>query len=203
MLANRLRKRFRHLRKWARRSEVSCFRLYDRDIPEFPLIVDWYDGAAVAWIHRRTRDDTDAAHHAFRQLCHDEIVSGLDLAPDAVFIKERGRQRGSEQYERLAERGNLHTVDEHGLRFEVNLSDYLDTGLFLDHRPTRALVRNRAHGRHVLNLFAYTGSFTVHAAAGGAATTTTVDLSATYQAWTARNLTLNNLAGDRSAHRLI
>ncbi|MEZ4660869.1 MAG: class I SAM-dependent methyltransferase [Caldilineaceae bacterium] len=201
ILANRLRKRQRHLRKWARRSDVSCYRLYERDIPEYPLIVDWYDGEAVVWLYERTRDETDAQAAAFREQALAEIQEGLELKPAQIFVKERQRQQGNSQYERLAQSGHVRIVQEQGLRFEVNLSDYLDTGLFLDHH-VRARVRAEAQGRRVLNLFAYTGSFTCYALAGGACITTTVDLSQTYCDWTRRNLSHNGFA-ESAAHRIV
>lgn len=194
MLANRLRKRQRHLRKWASRQGVTCYRLYERDIPEFPLIVDWYDGEAVVWLYERKRDETPAEEDAFRDEALAEIMAGLELEPAQIFVKERARQRGNEQYGRFAQQNHVRIVREQGLCFEVNLSDYLDTGLFLDHRTTRQMVRQRAQGKRLLNLFAYTGSFTVYALAGGATATTTVDLSKTYNEWTARNLSLNGFS---------
>jgi len=216
MLGNRLRKRYDQLRKWAKRAEIEAFRLYERDIPEFPLVVDWYAGDVVAWLHPRTRDDTPELAQAHREKCVAEIVQGLGISQQHLFIKTRRRQKQRQhqdasqlaedseqgQYERTDQANELRVVREHGLCFEVNLSDYLDTGLFLDHRITRQLVRQRAQGQRVLNLFAYTGAFTCYAIAGGAAATTTVDLSNTYQAWTLRNMQLNGF--DHSpAHRLI
>src|SRR5439155_26580314 len=121
--------------------------------------------------------------------------------PSGVFFKRRQRQRGKSQYERRDEAGRLFEVAEGGHRFLVNLSDYLDTGLFLDHRQTRAMVEAAAEGKQFLNLFGYTGAFTVYAAAGGAMTTTTVDLSQTYLDWARRNLQLNGLAGEQ--HRFV
>ncbi|MEZ4707649.1 MAG: class I SAM-dependent methyltransferase [Caldilineaceae bacterium] len=202
VLANRLRKRQRHLRKWARRSEVSCYRLYERDIPEYPLIVDWYEGEAVVWLYERTRDETDAQAMAFQAQALIEIQEGLALKPAQIFVKERQRQQGNSQYERLAQSGQVRIVQEQGLRFEVNLSDYLDTGLFLDHRNTRARVRSEAQGQSVLNLFAYTGSFTCYALDGGARATTTVDLSQTYCDWARRNLSHNGFA-ESAEHRIV
>lgn len=202
MLANRLHKRQRHLRKWAARQNITCYRLYERDIPEFPLIVDWYDGEAVVWLYERKRDETPAEEDAFRDEALAEIQAGLDLSAAQVFIKERARQRGNEQYGRFADQSHLRTVTEQGLRFEVNLSDYLDTGLFLDHRITRDRVRQRAGGKRMLNLFAYTGSFTCYGLDGGTAVTTTVDLSSTYCDWTARNMALNGFTPSPQ-HRII
>lgn len=192
MLANRLRKRQRHLQKWAKRQDISCYRLYERDIPEYPAIIDWYDGDVVVWAYERTRDETPAQQAAWLTHTLAEIQAGLEVSQAQIFVKERARQQGLEtQYERLAQTAHIRLVQEQGLTFEVNLSDYLDTGLFLDHRQTRALVRERAAEKHVLNLFAYTGSFTVYAAHGRARHTTTVDLSQTYSEWTARNLKHN------------
>jgi len=190
-LANRLRKRQRHLRKWARRNGVTCYRLYERDIPDYPLIVDWYDGEAVVWFYRRTRDETDKEIQIWQRQSLIEIYDGLDLLPEQLFIKERQRQVGPGQYERMHEQDQVRVVEEQGVKFEVNLSDYLDTGLFLDHRNTRVQVRDLAQNKRVLNLFAYTGSFTCYAIAGGARATTTVDLSRTYCEWTQRNLRHN------------
>lgn len=203
MLANRLTKQLKHLRGWARAGGITCFRLYERDIPEFPAIVDWYDGDAVAWVYQRTRDDTPELTRAFEDLCEEEILDGLQIAGARLHMKYRGRIKDrSEQYDRVDDRGVVRTVEEQGLKFEVNLSDYLDTGLFLDHRKTRSIIRHYARGKRILNLFAYTGSFTVYARAGGASHTTTVDMSKTYQDWTRRNLELNGFSLDAS-HRLV
>lgn len=203
MLANRLKKRQKHLRKWARGNEITCYRLYERDIPEYPCIVDWYDGEAVVWLYERTRDETAAQQAHFRQDTIDQILDGLSLEPAQLFIKERAVQSGLQsQYERYGRHHHVRIVQEHGLHFEVNLSDYLDTGLFLDHRPSRHRVREIASGKRFLNLFAYTGSFTVYAIAGGAPQTTTVDLSQTYCQWAARNLAHNQFTESR-LHQII
>jgi 23S rRNA G2069 N7-methylase RlmK/C1962 C5-methylase RlmI len=204
VLGNRLAKQLKHLRGWARAGGLTCFRLYERDIPEYPAIVDWYDGDVVAWVYQRTRDDTPEKVRAFEDRCEEEILDGLQVAGARLHMKYRGRIRDrAEQYDRVDDRGVTKVVEEQGLRFEVNLSDYLDTGLFLDHRKTRSIIRHYANGKRVLNLFAYTGSFTVYARAGGAAATTTVDMSKTYQEWTRRNLELNGFAVDGESHRLV
>lgn len=203
MLANRLRKRQKHLSKWAKRQGVSCYRLYERDIPEYPCIVDWYDGEAVVWLYERKRDETAVSQAAFREQTLVEIQDGLDLRPHQIFVKERMVQSGLDsQYEKYGRLHHTRIVQEHGLNFEVNLSDYLDTGLFLDHRPTRQMVRERAANKRLLNLFAYTGSFTVYALAGGAQQTTTVDLSQTYCQWAERNLQHNGYVAN-AQHRLL
>lgn len=216
MLANRLTNRMRHLAKWGRRQGILCFRLYERDIPDYPAIIDWYadadasniatDGDAVAWLFERAKDDTPEEAETYRRHATAEILSGLCIPAARLHIKHRGRQRadegGREQYERLGTAGHTKVVDEHGLKFEINLSDYLDVGLFLDHRPMRHAIGERCRGKRVLNLFAYTGAFSVHARAGGAATTTTIDMSRTYTDWYARNLALNGWSLER-AHRSV
>lgn len=203
MLANRLQKRLRHLRKWANRHDISCYRLYERDIPEFPLIVDWYDGEAVVWLFERSSGDDEAETAVWHQDALSQIQNALDLKPNQIFVKTRARQQGlQQQYERFGEQGHIRLVSEQGLTFEVNLSDYLDTGLFLDHRQTRAMVRAEAGGKRVLNLFAYTGSFSCYAIAGAAKATTTVDLSKNYCGWAVRNLKHNGIR-ESDQHRVL
>ncbi len=199
-LVNRLRRRQRVLRRWARRQDISCWRIYDRDIGEWPAVVDWYDGHAVLWTLRRTRDDSDEADRATVAAVTAAVAEALDLPLDRVHAKRRARQRGTCQYSRLDCAAVSLPVQEHGLRFTVNLSDYLDVGLFLDHRPARRMIRDLAAGRDVLNLFAYTGSFSVYAAAGGARSTHSVDLSATYCSWAESNLAANGFTPP--AHRV-
>lgn len=198
MLANRLAKNLRHLRKWARREGITCFRVYDGDIPEHPLTLDLYEGQAVAWAAMRRRDETPQDRQDWLARVRLEVLEGLGLQPGQLFLKER---RPGGQYRKAGEERVEILVREGGLEFLVNLSDYHDTGLFLDHRQTRARVGALARGRRFLNLFCYTGSFTVHAGAGGALETTSVDLSAPYLEWTSRNLRLNGLTGP--AHRLV
>lgn len=197
MLANRLERMYRHWRKWARRSEVTCYRLYEKDIPDQPLIVDWYDGRALVWAFHRKKDETPAARECWLEEVESEVRLGLGVTDETLFFKERRRQRGTDQYSREAAEGEEIVVAEQGLRFHVNLSDYLDTGLFLDHRNLRRRIREQAAGKRMLNLFAYTGSFSVYAAAGDAAEVTSVDISNTYLAWARRNFQLNDLGIDR------
>jgi 23S rRNA G2069 N7-methylase RlmK/C1962 C5-methylase RlmI len=192
MLGNRVRKNARHLGKWARREGIACWRVYDRDIPEIPLTVDRYDDALVI-------NDYRAFERADAEAWLDAAVAAVTAAlePAEVFVKQRERlahHGAGQQYERQAERGAWRTVGEGGHRFRVNLSDYVDTGLFLDHRITRARVAAEP-ARTMLNLFGYTGAFSVYAAAAGMQTTT-VDLSNTYLEWAAENLALNGLAGE-------
>jgi 23S rRNA G2069 N7-methylase RlmK/C1962 C5-methylase RlmI len=209
MLANRVRKNGRHLAKWARRDGVTCYRIYDRDIPEIPVTVDTYDGALVV-------NDYRAADRGGGDAWLDAMAGAARDATGAseLFVKQRERlvgRRDGHQYERIdaqssraakrprkeGERkynGRRRVVREGGHAFGVNLSDYLDTGLFLDHRITRARVAAEP-GKTMLNLFAYTGAFSVYAAAAGMATTS-VDLSNTYLEWARDNFALNQLSGD-------
>lgn len=192
---NRLQKNARHRFKWAARQDLTAFRLYDLDVPEWPFAVDWYAGYAHVMEYPRRRQLREggldeARAEVLRATCQ---VLALDEA--RVFTKTHQPQPwGRAQYQRLGTGAALVQVREHGLTFECNLGDYLDTGLFLDHRQTRARVGAEARDKRFLNLFSYTGSFTVHAAAGGAAQTTSVDLSATYGAWAERNLALNGFS---------
>lgn len=198
MLANRLRRTYRHLRKWARRSGVTCFRLYEKDIPDQPLIVDWYDGRALVYAMHRKKDETPEARAAWLAEVESEIKEGLGVSDETMFFKERKRQTGMSQYERLSDEGQEFIVEEQGHRFWVNLSDYHDTGLFLDHRNTRKMVEAEASGRRFLNLFCYTGAFSVYAAKGGAESTLSIDMSNTYLAWARRNFELNGLNPERN-----
>ena len=196
-LANRLRKVERHLRSWRRREGVSCWRAYDADLPEYAAAIDIYG----EWLHVQEYRAPAAIPEETAQRRLAEIVATAGevfaIPAERIAVKQRRRQTRTDRYGRMASRGQSLIVNESDLRFEVNLFDYLDTGLFLDHRPTRARVRQLAEGRDVLNLFAYTGSITVYAAAGGARSTTSVDLSNTYLQWARRNLALNGLDDPR------
>jgi len=198
----RLAKRFKHLAKWARRQGIEAFRIYDRDIPEIPLAIDWYAGWLHASEYDRPHERTEIEHDVWLDRMIEAAADELGVPPNQTFLKARRRQRGGGQYQKLDARKTLLTVKEGGLEFEVNLSDYLDTGLFLDHRQTRALVRDEAAGKRFLNLFCYTGSFSVYAAAGGAVETTSVDLSNTYLDWTRTNLSRNAFK-DAGRHRTV
>jgi len=201
--ANRLRKNLRNLEQWTTREQVACYRLYDADLPEYKLAVDLYGGEKLfAHVQEyeapRSIDPVDADRRLREAL--DVIASVLEIPRDRLFIKIRRRQKGAGQYSRLAATGTFHEVAEGPCRFLVNFTDYLDTGLFLDHRPTRELLRTLAAGKRFLNLFGYTGAATVHAAMGGAVATT-VDLSSTYLDWAQRNLELNGFGA--SSHELV
>jgi 23S rRNA (guanine2445-N2)-methyltransferase / 23S rRNA (guanine2069-N7)-methyltransferase len=200
MLANRLRKNLRHWSRWARRHGISCYRLYDADLPEYALAVDRYE----EWVHVQEYAAPAAVDPALAETRLREALAllpvTLGVPASQVLLKVRRRQRGASQYERHAHTGRFEIVQEGGLRFLVNLTDYLDTGLFLDHRPTRALLRELASGRRFLNLFAYTGTASVYAAAGGARSTLSVDLSPAYLDWARRNMALNGFP-EGGSHR--
>lgn len=200
--SSRLAKRARHLRKWPTKREITCYRLYDRDIPEVPFAIDRYGEAVVVAEYERPHDRTPAEHADWLDYMMKTVAKTLEVPRGEIFLRKRERQRGDAQYDRLGDESATRVVEEAGLRFRVNLSDYLDTGLFLDHRVTRGLVRDEAPGKRFLNLFAYTGSFSVYAAAGGAESTTTVDLSQNYLDWAEKNLGLNDFKAG-TAHRLI
>jgi 23S rRNA (guanine2445-N2)-methyltransferase / 23S rRNA (guanine2069-N7)-methyltransferase len=204
MLANRLRKNLRRLRRWAQRENVTNYRLYDADLPEYAVAVDLYQGDKL-WVHVQeyaapATVDAASAGRRLRTALR-AIPDVLEIPPEQMFFKVRERQRGHAQYERLDQRDRYTEVSEGDCRLLVNFTDYLDTGLFLDHRPTRARIGELARGKHFLNLFCYTAAATVHAAKGGARRTTSVDMSRTYLDWAARNLRLNGFRSDR--HDLI
>lgn len=189
--AGRLRKNARHFHRWAKKRGLTAYRLYDQDNPEFPFTVDWYDGRVVLTAYETKRTSGELVEQA-----RAAVLTELAIAPDRLFAKERAPKKwGEEQYGRLSPSSEPFAVEEQGLRFWVELSGHIDTGLFLDHRLTRARVQDEARGKRFLNLFAYTGAFTVYAAAGGARETTSVDLSKAYLDWAQRNLALNGRSG--------
>jgi 23S rRNA (cytosine1962-C5)-methyltransferase len=198
---NRIAKNARHWGKWARRRGIECYRIYDRDIPEFAFALDVYGERAHLQEYRRAEEASGPAHDDWLQQVHTAAAQALGVSPERVVLKQRAQRRAGEQHEKTGARGEDFVVQEGGHRFWVNLEAYLDAGLFLDHRNTRAMVQAEARGRRFLNLFCYTGSFTVYAAAGGAASSVSVDLSNTYLEWAARNLALNGIAS--SAHALV
>ncbi|MDR1444774.1 MAG: class I SAM-dependent methyltransferase [Treponema sp.] len=211
MLENRLRKRHKHLAKWAKRCGIGAYRLYDRDIPEIPLVIDYYRGrigpdgppaeALAGALYRRPYEKDPAEEDAWLAVMEGAMTAALGIPGSKIFLKERRRLRGrQEQYGKLDFPGGGFelAVEEGGLRFLVNLSDYLDTGLFPDRRRLRALIREDAAGKRVLNLFAYTCAFSVYAAAGGAASVDSVDLSGGYLDWGRRNFALNGISAGRA-----
>jgi 23S rRNA G2069 N7-methylase RlmK/C1962 C5-methylase RlmI len=197
-----LEKNVRHLRRYPSRG-ITCYRVYDRDQVDVPLIIDLYEGRAHVAEYEREHSRSVAQQADWYDAVRRIVAEATGAS--RVVIKEKHRQRGLTQHEKVAESGESFLVQEDGLRFEVNLDDYIDTGLFLDHRLTRAMVRDKAAGARFLNLFCYTGAFTTYAAAGrngrGAASTTSVDLSNTYLEWTMRNLRHNGLYP--GPHRLV
>ncbi len=199
--ANRLGKNAKHYLKWARRNDIEAWRLYDKDIPQFPFAVDVYGGQ----IHLQEYDTGWLLPpEAYEQWLADvlEAVRFVTGFPsENIHLKRRARQKGTQQYEKTGRAGEDFIVRENGRRFWVNLEKYLDTGLFLDHRNTRRQVGDLAAGKRFLNLFAYTGSFTVYAATGGAISSETVDLSNTYLDWAQRNFELNGI--DLRCHEII
>jgi 23S rRNA (guanine2445-N2)-methyltransferase / 23S rRNA (guanine2069-N7)-methyltransferase len=210
MFANRLRKNVTSLGEWARNEGVACYRVYDADMPEYAFSIDIYAasvdvaGPRFAYVQEYAPPKTvDAAKaRARRDEAFSVLPEVLDVPRGRVHVRTRRKQKRGAQYEKVAERGEFEVVMEGGLELLVNFTDYLDTGLFLDHRPTRARIRELASGKTFLNLFAYTATATVFAAAGGARATTSVDLSRTYLDWAQRNLERNGF-GDSKRHRLL
>ncbi len=191
-LANRLRKNYRHVRKWAKRSATDCFRIYDREIRQYPLAIDFYAGRFCVQYFSRSREESEPPLDLIKETekaLH--IVFGA--AHQDIYWRTRARKKETRQYEKRDDSQEFFSVFEYGIKFKVNLYDYLDTGLFLDHRETRRMVAARAKGKRLLNLFAYTCSFSVHAAVAGAAFTKSVDMSNTYTAWGKDNFELNSL----------
>jgi 23S rRNA (guanine2445-N2)-methyltransferase / 23S rRNA (guanine2069-N7)-methyltransferase len=198
MLANRLRKNLKHIGRWAQQKGIECYRLYDADMPEYSFAIDVYnDEKQVIRVHMQeykapaSISEADAAQR--RKQAVVAVQNVMELPGDKVAIKVRERQKGKQQYQPTERDGEDIIVNEGDARLIVNLEKYLDTGLFLDHRPMRRYVNEIAHGKDVLNLFCYTGSVTVQAALGGARHTVSVDLSRTYINWARRNLELNGL----------
>lgn len=219
MFGNRLRKNLKKLTKWAKQNQVSCYRLYDADLPEYAVAVDLYQGEAYRsqltphanisadeqlWVNVQEYESPKSVDPAKANQrlagAMAEIPKVLEIPANQVFLKIRRKQKASDQYEKQGDSGRFHVVEEGGCKFWVNFEDYLDTGLFLDHRPMRLRIQQEAKGKRFLNLFAYTGSATVHAALGGAVASVTVDMSNTYLDWAKRNFELNNIRGD---HKLV
>lgn len=203
MFKNRLEKNFKKLKPWALRNGIEAFRIYDRDIPEIQFIVDLYADHAVIY------DKTDAFLDKDKNLLP-EIIQAVQTVTnvnvDKIVVKKRERQEGSNQYEKIAEVGHTFWINEGSAKLKVNLHDYLDTGLFLDHRPMRHWVFKNCSGKRFLNLFCYTGSVTVFAALGKAAETVSVDMSATYLSWAMENLKANGhpeAGNTQSNHKFI
>lgn len=198
MFRNRLEKVNRHLGKLARRKNVEAYRIYDHDLPEFPFCIERYGSQICLAEYKRRHGMEESLYFSWLQASIQIISQVLQVPTENIHRRVRQRKSGRQgQYQKLeGEEGiGFFSVVENGLSFWVNLDEYLDTGLFLDHRDTRQLVREQSNDRRVLNLFAYTGSFSVYAAAGGARSVTTVDLSNTYLDWAKRNMQNNGFEG--------
>jgi 23S rRNA (guanine2069-N7)-methyltransferase / 23S rRNA (guanine2445-N2)-methyltransferase len=201
MFINRLKKNYKHLKKWARKNRISCYRVYDADIPQYAVAIDKYDN----WIHVQEYQapKTIDKNKAFQRINDviDVVADILETEQEYVVLKVRKKQEGSSQYQKQDQKQRKFSIRENDLKFLINVYDYIDTGLFLDHRLTRQLVKKLSNKRSFLNLFAYTGSVTVYAAAGGARTTTTVDMSNTYLKWAQENMSINGYSGGK--HKFI
>ncbi|HWB91484.1 MAG TPA: class I SAM-dependent methyltransferase [Puia sp.] len=203
MFRNRLVKVYRHVSRAAKRQGVTCYRIYDHDLPEFPFCIERYEDKLYLAEYQRRHGMTEEEHEQWLESCVPTISEVLETPDEQIYYRQRRRKAGRQgQYEKLSSEQEFFVVKEAGLSFRVNLADYLDTGLFLDHRITRGMVRQEAAGKRVLNLFCYTGSFSVYAAAGGAAQVDSVDLSKTYLSWAEANLALN-VAPDAGKQRFI
>lgn len=202
MIINRLQKNHKHLSRWAKRNNIECYRVYDADLPEFSAAIDIYnDQVLVQEYQAPSSIDIRKARLRFNFILQ-AVEQVLGVSKQQIVVKTRQQQKGLSQYEKQADEGHEKIVHESGLIFIVNLQDYLDTGLFLDHRDTRQKIREWAKDKHFLNLFAYTGSVSVYAAAGGAASTTTIDMSNTYLRWAQKNFKINQIVIDNK-HQFI
>lgn len=220
MFKNRMEKVYRHLSKQAGKQGLGCYRIYDHDLPEFPFIIELYEDKLYVSEYKRRHPLNDEEHEDWLEQCKKIMSEVLEIEEENIFLKMRQRKEGRQgQYQKLDEAKNEFIVHENarpdalhlndlvgqpggrGLKFIVNLSDYLDTGLFPDHRITRQMLMKLSNEKRVLNLFCYTGSFSVYAAAGNAASVVSVDLSKTYLNWTKRNMELN--FADFKNHKII
>lgn len=192
-LANRIRKNYKHIRKWAKRTQTNCFRIYDREIREYPLVIDFYDGRFCIQYFSPSRESQEPPAELV-DLTENALRMIFGKACGKMSWKIRAKRKESRQYEKFGESKDFFEVFEYGVKFLVNLEDYLDTGLFLDHREARHYVASLAREKKILNLFAYTSSFSVQAAMAGALFTKSVDLSNTYSSWGRENFKLNFLS---------
>lgn len=202
MFENRLNKVFRHKSKLARRQNISCYRVYDHDLSEFPFSIELYENKVYVaeYLRRHGMDETE--HEDWLNLCIDTICKVMETDEKFIFVRQRKKMSHREsgaQYEKLDTESHSFIVKENDLKFKVNLTDYLDTGLFLDHRITRKMVMDESANKDVLNLFCYTASFSVYAMAGKANSVTSVDLSKTYLSWGEENFKLNNFRDKQKA----
>ncbi len=192
-LKNCIRNNYKHVRKWAKRSSTNCFRIYDWQIPSFALSIDYYAGKFLIHFFSKNQEEVEPKEEVRLRACNAlRDLFGAD--ENDIYWRTRIKRKKIQQYEKQDDKKEYFDVVEHGVIFKINLTDYLDTGLFLDHRPTRQLVRSLAQGKKVLNLFAYTASFGVQAALGGAIFTKNVDMSNTYCDWAKQNFIANGLS---------
>ena len=205
MFANRLAKNYKHLGKWAKRNNIQCYRIYDADIPQYAVAIDIYNDKVHVQEYEAPKSVNEVkAYQRLSDVMH--IISNtLGVSVENTVLKTRKKQKGTEQYTKVEQssdkKNHFELVTENDLRFQINLHEYLDTGLFIDHRNTRQLIKKLSDGKSFLNLFAYTGAVTVYAAAGGARSSTTVDMSNTYIEWAEKNVMINKL--DHRRHRFI
>jgi 23S rRNA (cytosine1962-C5)-methyltransferase len=201
MFRNRLAKVYRHISKTAKKQTISCYRIYDYDLPEFPFCIEVYDDKIYLAEYKKRFEMADKEHGEWLEQCLTIISEVVAIDKSKIYIRQRQRKEGRDsQYEKLSDAQDFFTVMEGGLKFKVSLSDYLDSGLFLDHRITRNMVREESRDKKILNLFCYTGSFSVYAAAGGASRVTSVDLSKTYLNWAEDNFALNGFDDKNKYH---
>lgn len=190
---NCIRKNYRHIKKWAKRTQTNCFRIYDREINHYPLAIDFYNGKFCIQLFSSKKNEL--SEDFFKEI--DQVLCSLfGMGTDSIYWRSHIKRKRIEQYEKLDTSKEFFNVLEYGLLFKVNLQDYLDTGLFLDHRETRKYISSISSGKNVLNLFAYTCSFSVYAAFGGALLTKSVDMSNTYTTWGKDNFLLNGFSLD-------
>ncbi|HVM88554.1 MAG TPA: class I SAM-dependent methyltransferase [Puia sp.] len=201
MFRNRLEKVFRHISKLARRQVISCYRVYNYDLPEFPFCIEVYDDKIYMAEYKKRFEMADKEHDEWMDGCLKIVSEVMQIPANRIYVRQRQRKENREsQYEKLNDTKDFFIVEEQGLKFAVNLKDYLDTGLFLDHRITRNMVRLEAKDKQILNLFCYTASFSVYAADGGAANVISVDLSKTYLKWAEENFKLNGFTDKTKYH---
>jgi 23S rRNA (cytosine1962-C5)-methyltransferase len=195
MFQNRLKKLKKEKEKWSKRNQIEAYRIYDEDIPQVPVILDRYQDYFVLYDKSSLRFQTEEEKDVRFQIITSIVADVFQTPLDHIFLKTRKKQKGREQYEKLNTASKEINIQENGHQFSINLSDYLDTGLFLDHRLTRKWFSEVSKDKHILNLFCYTGSFTVYSSIGGALSVTSLDMSNTYIEWAKRNLTLNGKSG--------
>ena len=203
MFRNRLIKVYKHRHKQAKRQLLQCYRVYDHDLTEFPFCIELFEDKIYLAEYLRRHGMEDAEHEVWLDDCLTVINEVTGIPINDIFVRQRKRMSHRDgQYEKIDTKQDFFNVTENGLKFQVNLTDYLDTGLFLDHRITRAMVKEQCKNKRVLNLFCYTGSFSVYAAAGEAASVTSVDLSKTYLTWAEDNFTIN-LFKDKNRYQFV